>query len=287
MSELYPDWRLKIREADIGPNQFAVTKVYSVPNDDAETVRLNLRNSIADEYGGAKTAPICISAESDKGYYEHGAFARVIAQYRTPNWQEWMMENLNQGLVFVTPIQSYQQYTRDLDDFLLNGDDENTSDYKFWRQELGENFGLRTKYRIDVKAVIDVSHIGLLTEYSGLLGRVNSTALVNLGPAGDIVRPGHNLFLGCSENRILADSTLIDVTWSFMYNAENWNEQCKSIQYEQADVEFGYDRWVDGTLQTGGLRWKSLNIRTGEPPHSARLHLTANFASIDQICIPI
>ncbi len=286
MSELYPEFRVKIREADIGPNQFAVTKVYRVPNNQAETVRHNLRNSIADEYGGIKTAPICISAESDKGYYEHGTFARVIAQFRTPNWQEWMMKNLNKGLVFFTPIQSYQQFVRDLPDslhpdgFLLNGDDENTADNKFWRVEWGENFGLRTKYRVDVKAIVDEN--GLI-DAAKFTGRISSTSCPNLTPPGLPTGNLHLLMLGSSVNRILGDAKLYDVTWSFIYNIVGWNRQCVTFQYERANAEFTSQRWVNGSLQPGTVSTKWLEVRTGQEIE-AHLFETADFSSIDGIC---
>ncbi len=259
----------------IGANQFAVTEEHGTSNSEIVTQLDTLANTAHSDYGG-DTAPVCMRVQGTKNYYREDE-ARVVAYYRTRNWTEWMMDNVNKAIVFTTPANSSQRRVRDLDDRLLEGQSEDVVEDVVQRIDEGENFAVRAKEHIAVRAIVD-SKATYIDAFDELKGKINNTALPDI-KTGD---SGHLLYQGMNVDPIINDTPLYQVSYNFLHNTLPWNAQCLVTEYARTQKAFPSYAWYDsdGNLITQNFFYKWLRLRTGENFY-ARLFEEADFSLIN------
>ena len=259
----------------IGANQFAVTEEYATANSEIVSQLDTLANTSHGDYGG-ETAPICMRAQGTGHYYRQDE-ARVVAYYRTRNWTEWMMDNVNKAIVFTTPANSSQRRKRDLDDRLLTGQSEDVVDNVVRDIDEGENFAVRAKQHVAVHAIVD-SKATYIDAFDLLGGKINNTAMSDIKTG----EAGHLLYQNMNVEPILNDSPLYKVIYNFLHNVKPWNAQCLSVEYEWTQKAFPAYSWYDsdGNLITQNFFYKWLWNRTGDTFY-ARLFEEADFSLIN------
>ena len=264
--------------ANIAPNGYAITEEYSCPNSEVTAQRDELVNSVHNVVTGM-TAPVCHKVITELHGYRDGE-ARLTAFYQTLNWSQWLYQNHNKAIVFRKRIQSDKSYRRDLDDVLIEGQDEDSAADRTWVVDAGENFGIRPKHFLLIRAVVDDE--ASFKAYDGKQGHINSIAMRAV--ANDIA-PGHLLFTGVNVTPVLADTDLWLVEYGFLHHHLLWNEQCITKQYERIFKKFpvyGYYEAIGGTF-VSDTKFKWLTAPTGET-HTVRLFESADFSAINAMC---
>ncbi len=267
------------RLRSVGVNEIVVSRKFRCPNEEADGHRLALWLSEASGFSG-KLAPVCLDVETEEAFYDTET-AQVNAQWRTRGWQEWLYQNKNKGIVFTQPSQSSSRPRRDLDNQLIEGESETTSAHQKWLIKEGENFALRPKELVVVKAIVD-DRATYIDPLNDKMGFINDAPMPILGdPDG-----GHLLFLSKTSVPIFDETPLWDMQYSFLRHSLPWNEQCVTEAMAWIAVAFPFFTFIaeDIDLETiSGFREKWLNFPTGAT-RTHRLFETEDFSWVNEMC---
>lgn len=260
----------------IGPNAKAVREVHSSTNDAMRAKVDSLHGTVASGYEG-ETAPTCYRVGAVGHFYRTGE-ARVVAYYKTRTWPEWLMANVNKGIVFTTPAQTSQTPSRDLDDQLIEGQGEDTGDDIVWRIKTGENFNILPKENVIVRAIVD-SEATYIDPFDSLLGQVNESSLPNLGDD----EGGHLLYLGKSKTPILDDGPLWEIEYHFLRHHLKWNEQLITESLEMIRKKFLNLTEGPDWISAGGFSYKWMYYPTGDTRTHVNFLTTDAFSTINDM----
>ncbi len=256
----------------------SVVEELACPNSEMTAQQDGLIDAAHGDYSGL-AAPLCMRVQAIEHGYRSGE-ARIVAQYRTPTWPEWLLRNVNKAILFRRRIQSEQPYRRDLDDVLIEGQDEDTAADRTWVKDSGENFGIRPKHFIIIQAVVDDKAV-YVDAFDGKEGDINEGLLLNIYADSEA---GHLLFMGVDSEPILADTVLHRVSYAFMHHSLEWNSQLIIKQYETIFKSFpiyGYFEGFGGTFVSGSeSKW--LTAPTGLT-RTPRLFETSDFSRINDM----
>ncbi len=270
--------RRELTKEAVGLNQERVVEVYGCPNSELESQVAALRGSVHPDYSGMN-APVCMHA-SGRGNVYRDDEAMITAVWRTLDWQEWMLENRNQAIVFSSPSQTAQRRVRDLDGRLIEGTDEELL-WAFWEIDEGENINLRPKESVVVHAIVD-SKPTHLDPFDGLIGRINGSIMPNLAADSE---PGHLLYLGKRVSRVFDEDELYEVMYVFLHHWLEWNSQCLVKQWYRKFQQ--YPLYLYGsdppTVVSGAFRAGLIKTETGQEFY-AKLFQEGDFSLINGLC---
>lgn len=325
--------RIARKRRTIGPNNFRVTETYEVPTSELDSHVKALDGAVADGYSG-DDAPVCMDIQDDKDYFVNpgdssvGGLSRIVCNYRTLTWQEWLFRNHNKAIIFESPIQTAFPRREDLDGHKFEGWQAHdlsiepieqpfpplgtwtpaaggafwtpptdaqwvaflaaTAAYQDslatrWRIKDGENFNIRPKTGVVVRAIVNSKAI-YIEPFRTKINHVNSQIMTNVAnsPAG------HLLYMGLSSDPLYGDQDLWSVGYHFIRHNLAWNDQCVVGEWFHDRIERRLN--LD---QTSG-NWVSLNLRvwtnveawTGTE-FKARLFPASDFMLINNMMGPI
>ena len=214
------------------------------------------------------------SYEWSLGYI--GEEARVILNYSTLTAQEWMMQNINKGMLFTVPAVTSHQKLLDLDGNKLSGGSPEYPN-SYHRITEGENVSFLPKTAVIIRAIVDTT---TARTFDADQGKINSSALVNLG-----IGTKCGIYLGSSLTPIAGEGYW-ELTAKFLKNPQDWNTQARVTIWEKRKIWVWFDD-DDHTLgKYGG--WVDLKLTDnddGVTPHpgefNPRLLKTASFTYFD------
>ncbi len=164
---------------------------------------------------------------------------KITLNYSTLTTQEWMLQNLNQGLMFRSPAATAQQRILDLDGVKLTG---GAAAYprSHYVIEHGENVSILPKHNLMIRAAVDSK--GWVEAFNPFLGYCNSVAFDKTNSAAETL-----MYMGTSLEPIQGDRSLYWMTAHFLEHAVSWNQQCYVGVWERRKI------WVDNPLPSWAL----------------------------------
>lgn len=321
--------RISRHRQTVGPNNFRVTETYEVPTSELDSHVSQLEGSIAAGYSG-DDAPVCMDIQDDKDFFVNPAdtsvdgLSRIICNYRTLTWQDWLFRNHNKAIVFESPIQTAFPREEDLDGLKFEGwqahdlstepvpqpfppmgtfdptggasywtppTAEDWADFLAavaayrdslatrWRIKDGENFNIRPKTGVVVRAVVDSKSV-YIDPFRAKINSVNTGALNNIAASP----AQYLLFMGMSADPVFGNQDLWSVGYHFIRHNIGWNSQCIVAEWFHDRIErrLNLDPTSGNFISFGVRAYTDIEAWTGTE-FSARLFPATSFNLLDQM----
>jgi len=235
---------LKTRDHRIGPDAYAATRIYSVPNNELAGYRSVLWRGVASGYTGwSRYAPYPIDIATQKN--EYGDRGQIVVQYRTLTNNEYMERFPPRGILLTNAANRSRRVNADRTGQMIQGiDPSDPTGQTLWKIVHGTGLNYETMVTFVVRACVNSwqRYIEGMAKY---IGSVNTNKMFDFDPYG---KPRHLRLTGMITRPSQFDNRLTWVDYVFLGKWTAWRPAGTSNSFTQFPSPTGWggkstDRW--------------------------------------------
>ncbi len=265
---------------------WAVTEIYGAPHSERVGHEAALWARIPPGYSG-REAPIAVQVTTDTAFFGGGGTDaltkdRIVAQFRTPTVEEYMLRYPSKGVVHGRSYHRGDKIRTDKNGLTITGiDPTDTTGRTIWQIIEGSDMARRPQTAFTVHAIVKSKSI-YIDQFIDKLGKLNSTIMTKLGRFGASAK--ELLFFQLAFQPTQFDKNKWIVDYGFLWTGvkgKTWDTVTLARKFTKSAVDVVlFD--VDGT-DTGRKKQTHSLVPTSDTRY-ARIYDTANLSPINALC---